>query len=79
MSMWPQLFLWHTTTDRCWPGVLRLPSQLASGCRGVGMPEIWEKLTFRLICAISASARRIGFEKRIVWEILLAQRGSKTS
>jgi hypothetical protein len=31
------------------------------------------------ICAIFPPARRIGFEKRIVWEILLGQRGSKTS
>ena len=30
-----------------WPGVLRLPSQLTSGRRGLGMPEIWGKLTFR--------------------------------
>jgi hypothetical protein len=47
MSMWPPPFLWHTTTDQCWPGVLRLPSLLASGRRGIGMPEIWGKLTFR--------------------------------
>ena len=45
--MWPPPFLWHTTTDQCWPGVLRLPSLLASGPRGIGMPEIWGKLTFR--------------------------------
>jgi hypothetical protein len=43
----PPLFLWLTTTDQCWPGVLRLPSLLASGRRGIGMPEIWGKLTFR--------------------------------
>jgi hypothetical protein len=41
MCMWPLLFLWHTTTDQYWPGVLRLPSLLASGRRGIGMPEIW--------------------------------------
>ena len=29
------------------------------------------------ICAILPPARRIGLEKRIVWEILLGQRGSK--
>ena len=45
--MWPPPFLWLTTTDQCWPGVLRLPSQLASGRRGIGMLEIWGKLIFR--------------------------------
>jgi hypothetical protein len=47
MSMWPPPFLWHTIIGQCWPGVLRLPSQLASGRQGIGMLEIWGKLTFR--------------------------------
>ncbi len=47
MFMWPPPFLWHTTTNQCWPGILRIPSQIASGRRGIGMPEIWGKLTFR--------------------------------
>lgn len=47
MSMWPQLFLYRTIIWRRWVGVLRLPSLLASGRRGIGMPEIWGKLTFR--------------------------------
>ena len=47
MFMWPPPFLWHTITGPCWPGVLGLPSQLASGRRGIDMPEIWGKLTFR--------------------------------
>ena len=46
MSMWPPPFLWLTTTDPCWPGVHRLPSQLASGRPGIGMPEVWGKFTF---------------------------------
>ena len=37
MSMWPALSLYLTTTGRYWSGVLRLPSQLASGRRGIGM------------------------------------------
>jgi hypothetical protein len=32
---------------RCWPGALKLPSQIASGYRGIDLPEIWGKLTFR--------------------------------
>jgi hypothetical protein len=47
MSRWPQLFLWPTTTDQCWPGVLRLISQIASGRRGICLPELWGKLAFR--------------------------------
>ena len=47
MSMWPRLFLWLIIIERYWPGVHRLPSQLASGRPGIGMPEIWGKLTFR--------------------------------
>ena len=47
MSMWSQPFHWRIIADQCGPGVLRLPSQLASGRRGIGMPEIWGKLTFR--------------------------------
>ena len=34
-------------SQRCWPEVLRLTSQRASGRRGIGMLEIWGKLTFR--------------------------------
>jgi hypothetical protein len=52
--MWPPPFLWHTPTDQCWPGVLRLPSHLSSGRRGIGMPEIWGKLTFRHYCCYHA-------------------------
>ena len=47
MSMYPPPFLWQSTTDQRWPGFLRLPSQSASGRRGIGMSEIWGKLTFR--------------------------------
>jgi len=47
MSMCPPPFLWHTTTNQCWPGILRLISQIASGRRGIGMLEIWGKLTVR--------------------------------
>ena len=39
MSMWPPPFLWLTITGRCWRGVLRLTSLIASGHRGIGMPE----------------------------------------
>ena len=47
MSMWPPPFLWLTTIGQCWPGVHRLPRQIAPGRRGIDMPEIWGKLTFR--------------------------------
>jgi hypothetical protein len=41
------LSLWRITTGWYWPGVHRLPSQIASVRLGIGMPEIWGKLTFR--------------------------------
>jgi hypothetical protein len=41
------------------------------------MPEIWKNRLSAPIFPILPPARRIGFEKRIVWEILLGQRGSK--
>ena len=42
------------------------------------MPEISKKIDFPpQFGLILLSARRIGFEKRIIWEILLGQRGSK--
>ena len=40
-------FPWRTTTGRCLPGILRLISQMASGRRGIFMPELCGKLTFR--------------------------------
>ena len=46
MSMWPRLFLWLIIIEHYWLGVHRLPSQLAWGRPGIGMPEIWGKLTF---------------------------------
>jgi len=46
MCMWSPPSLWLTTTDQCWPGIHRLPSQLAFSRPGIGMPEIWGKLTF---------------------------------
>jgi hypothetical protein len=46
--MWPPPSLYFTTTGRCLPGVLRLISQMASGRRGIFMPELCGKLTFRL-------------------------------
>jgi len=43
------------------------------------MPEIWENLALRPNLCYFFTCERIGFEKRIVWEILFGQRGSKTS
>ena len=51
-------FPWLTITVRCWPGVLRLTSQIASGRRGIGRLEIWGKLTFRPnLCYFSTSEK----------------------
>ncbi len=47
MSMWPPPFLWHTTTDRCWPGVLKLHSSEVSWFWGVGMLNFLKKLLFQ--------------------------------
>ena len=59
MSMWPRLFLWLIIIERCWPGVHRLPSQLTSARRGIGLPEIWEQLTFRPILRYHALDEKI--------------------
>jgi len=59
MSMWPRLFLWLIIIERYWPGVHRLPSQFASGRLGIGMSEIWGKLTFRLNLRYHALAEKI--------------------
>ena len=79
MSMWPPPFLWLTTTDQCWPGVLRFLSQLACGRRGIGIPEIWGKLTFRPgLCyfTIHDMGRSVSVN-RTVWESLLGLRCPK--
>jgi len=36
MSMWPPLFLWLTTTGRCWLGGLKLRSS-----EGIRVPRGW--------------------------------------
>lgn len=43
-NLWPLCF---TIAGRCWPGALRLTSQIASSRREISMPEIGGKLTFR--------------------------------
>jgi hypothetical protein len=56
----------------------------ASQPDSIWSPRDWmlksmENLIYTPICAIFSSARRIGFLKRVVWEILLGHRSSKTS
>jgi hypothetical protein len=47
MSKWLRPFPCPIITGRCWLGFLRLTSRIASVRRGIGMPEIWKKLTLR--------------------------------
>jgi len=58
MCMGPRFFHWSTITGRCLPGALRLPCQIASGRRGIDLPEIWGKLTFRPNLCYSATCEK---------------------
>ena len=48
MSMWLLPFLWRTITGRCWPVVLKLPSQLGIWVLGVWYALIFGKITSSL-------------------------------
>ena len=39
---WPPPFLWLTTTDQCWPGVLKLPINEVSVTEGPLCPNLGE-------------------------------------
>jgi hypothetical protein len=54
------------------PGKIGRPSR-------IDLPEIWETLTLRTNLCYFATCEKNGFKKRIVREILLGRRGSKTS
>ena len=56
--MCPRPFPWLTITGRCWPGAYRLPSQIASGRRGIGMRKIWKKVTLRPNLCYSATSEK---------------------
>ena len=73
--MRPPPFLWHTITVRCWPGVLGLPSQIAPGLRGIDLPEIWGKLTFRPnLCYFSICEKNWLREEDRLGDFTLAKR-----
>ena len=64
MFMWLPLFRWPIITERCWPGVLKPPSQLTSGRRGIAMPEIWIELIFRPILRYHALDENIWLREK---------------
>jgi hypothetical protein len=43
------------------------------------MPEIWREIDFPPQFVLFYRLRVLGFEKRLVWKILLGQKGSKIS
>jgi hypothetical protein len=62
MSMCPPPFLWLTTTDQCWPGVLKLHSSEVSWFWGCGILKLLKKYFFKETFAILASMRGFGFK-----------------
>jgi hypothetical protein len=44
MSMWPPPFLWLTTTDQSWPGVLKVHRIEVSGFYEAAMPKFLQRL-----------------------------------
>jgi len=66
MCIWHQSFHWHTTTDQCWPGVLKLPINEVSVTEGPLCSNLEKNCCFTLICAIMLFMIIGAFEKRVV-------------
>ena len=60
MSTWSRLFPWPSITGRCLPGILKLPSLIASGIEGLVCPKSGKKLLYAQICATMLSIRGVG-------------------
>ena len=75
--MRPRLFPYRTIIRRCWPGALRLPSQIASDRRGIGMPIIQGKSIFSRKLVLSWRRREDSGSEQKLWGIFLRERGTK--
>lgn len=74
--MWPQPFLWLTTTDQCWPLVLKLHSRDMSGFLRVWYALSYgEQLLFQRNFCYHTIWERIRVQKQKLWGIFPGKRG----
>ena len=66
--MWPQLFLWRTIIDRCWPGVLRPSTRKNLRTKGAVSSKSTKKTQFEENLCYLAFSKTVELQKeRPLW------------